>query len=169
MHTTADRSRIHLTEGVGAVGARLLVTLTGTSSPHLRDRLPLRGVVSVHQISPTGDVTFANFFELGDDGQLRAAVHVADAEFTYLRPGSDTGAGSPLEMITVEALEEVLYRHLQRQDRPGAAVGRVNFQDIAEVVTAFFASRGVPMGWADGNVYTLTPERLALITAATTR
>lgn len=57
-------------------------------------------------------------------------------------------------MILVEPLEELVHRYFDNPDRPGAAVGAVNAQDLVDHITRYLADHGVPVGFADGSTLT---------------
>lgn len=63
----------------------LIVTLTATSNQYLKDRLPLRGRLVVHEMRTDGfaQPTRITFQEIKADGSFSAPVHVDNAEFSY--------------------------------------------------------------------------------------
>lgn len=67
----------------------LIVTLTATSNPYLKDRLPLRGRLTVHEMRTDGfaQPTRMTFQEIDAQNRLVAApVMVDGAEFIYTGP-----------------------------------------------------------------------------------
>ncbi|MEH0110510.1 hypothetical protein V6N00_12440 [Tersicoccus sp. MR15.9] len=66
-----------------------MVTLTATSNPYLAPRLPLRGLLSVHEMRTSGyaQPRKMTFQTVDADGNLVGSrVAVDDAEFTYAQP-----------------------------------------------------------------------------------
>lgn len=68
----------------------LIVTLTATSNPYLRNELPLRGRLLVHEMRTDGyaQPTKMTFVRIDSEGRAGAAFHVDDAEFSYAGPGA---------------------------------------------------------------------------------
>lgn len=66
----------------------LLVTLTATTNPYLAHRLPLRGLLTVHEMRTDGyaQPLRVGFRAQGADGSFGASVAVDDPEFTYSLP-----------------------------------------------------------------------------------
>lgn len=64
----------------------MLVTLTATTNPYLAPRLPLRGLLQVHEMTLTGhpQPRAMSFLEVDAEGQpVGTRVAVDDAHFTY--------------------------------------------------------------------------------------
>ena len=67
----------------------LLVTLTATSNPYLADRLPMRGLLRVHEMRTDhyAQPRAMSFQQLDADGQIVGTrVAVDHAQFTYTGP-----------------------------------------------------------------------------------
>lgn len=54
-------------------------------------------------------------------------------------------------MILVETLEDLVHTYLDDPARLGAAVGKVNAQDLAGNVAQHLTERGIDVGFADGS------------------
>lgn len=84
----------------------LLVTLTSTSNPYLKDRLPARGLLTIHETATDGHAmnTKVTFQIESRTGEYGVPVHVENAEWTYLTRDHKDGGPLDLEAAGLERI-----------------------------------------------------------------
>ncbi len=71
---------------------KLNVTLTFTTNPELRGRLPLDGQIEFFYPQPYGDVGYIEFREMHSDGTMGANVEAPEAQFKFVAGRAEEAA-----------------------------------------------------------------------------
>lgn len=78
------RAKDHHATGIPMATVAFRVTLTHTTNEYLKDRLPLHGLVKIHERDIYGRCQFVTFMPDPEPGKYATFVEVPEAEFTVM-------------------------------------------------------------------------------------